>query len=279
MAFRVLRKANCHGNRSYTGRRSADRSLFAMTIAQQDILDPTAIDLDKVKPQSGLGSSFEFAAYPTLLFSTKSRIFGDKHPNAIEPTEPGYASNGLRQVTLLKDRHRCMFCGFYSPQNEIHNLTDNHCDIRPENLRAADPLCHGWQHLGELGDGNAVIAYLPGLTGQDVNHLQRTIMVALQSGDATVREDARKLMNWMASHRDYTKSAWGTHDPSVFASALIRLKEQDREKREVVFQYLAVVFNPGLYGQYASMWARESYGTLPVNKWRQVYHDVMHAPA
>lgn len=248
-----------------------------MTTNHDDNHDPATVDPDKVQPKPGLGSNFETAAYPALMFSTKCRVWGDKSPNAIEPTGPAYVDQGLRQKTLVKDGHRCMFCGFYSQQNQVHNLTDNHRDIRPENLRTADPLCHGWQHLGELGEGNAAIAYLPGLSGQDANHLQRTIMVALQSDDAVVREDARKLLNWMASHRDYTKDAWGTYDPAVFASALVRL--EDREQRQVVFEDLAVVFNPGPYAQHVSTWVRESYGTLPISKWGQVYHDVINAPA
>lgn len=248
-----------------------------MTTNEHDNRDPAAVDLDKVQPKAGLGSNFDTAAYPALMFSTKSRIWGDASPDAIEPTEPEYIRDGGGKKTLAKDGHRCMFCGFYSQKNQVHNLTDNHRDIRPENLRTADPLCHGWQHLGELGEGNAMIAYLPGLSGQDVNHLQRTIMVALQSDDAAVREDAKTLLNWMASHRDYTKDAWGTYDPAVFASALVR--HEDREMRQVVFQDLAVVFNPGPYAQYASTWARESFGTLPMTKWGQIYHNVMHAPA
>ncbi|MRU22646.1 HNH endonuclease, partial [Xylella fastidiosa subsp. multiplex] len=84
--------------------------------------------------------------------------------------------------------------------------------------------------------------------------------------DPTVREDAKKLLNWMASHRDYTKNALGTSEPAVFAEAILRLDEEDKEKREVVFQDLALVFNPGQYTQVAATWARESYGTFPVGK-------------
>ncbi|CAH2782495.1 MAG: IncI1 plasmid conjugative transfer protein TraT [uncultured Paraburkholderia sp.] len=250
-----------------------------MTTDRTDIHDPADVELDKVLPKPSLGSTFEKAANSALLFSTKSRVWGDKHPSAVEPTEPEFERQDLRRKTLVADGHRCMFCGFYSSQNQVHNLSDNHRDVRAENLRAADHLCHGWNHLGELGEGNAVIAYLPGLSGQDANHLQRTIIVAVQSDDPAVREDAKKLLNWMASHRDYAKDAWGTSDPAVFAEAIVRLEEEDREKREVVFQDLAVVFNPGPYTQVAATWARESYGTLPVGKWGQVYHDVMNAPA
>lgn len=250
-----------------------------MTTDRTNIHDPADVDLDKFQPNPSLGWNFEKAAYPALIFSTMSHVWGGKHPTAVEPTEPEFERQDLRRKTLVADSHRCMFCGFYSSQNQVHNLNDNHRDLRAENLRATDHLCHGWNHLGELGEGNAVIAYLPGLSGQDANHLQRTIIVAMQSDDPTVREDAKKLLNWMASHRDYTKNALGTSEPAVFAEAILRLDEEDREKREVVFQDLALVFNPGQYTQVAATWARDSYGTFPVGKWGQVYHDVMNAPA
>ncbi|MNJ55595.1 hypothetical protein D3C77_510970 [compost metagenome] len=158
-------------------------------------------------------------------------------------------------------------------------MTDNHQDIREHNLRAVDHLCHGWQHLGELGEGNAVIAYLPGLTGQDVNHLQRTLMVALQSGDELAKSDAKKLLNWLASHFTYTEDAWGTYSPVIFSKALLRQADNDKGRREVVFEDLAVIFNPGPYSQVATTWARDYQNSYPVAKWTEVYFSVMNPPA
>lgn len=249
-----------------------------MTTHQHDEHDPATVDGAEVRPAHGLGANFETRAFPILGLSTKSRIWGDKFPGAVEPTDPSFVAN-MRRKVLVDGGHRCAFCGFYSELNEVHNLNDVHRDIRPENLRPVDPLCHGWQHLGELGEGNAVVAYLPGLSGQDVNHLQRTIMVAMESGDLSVRDDARRLLNWLASHREYTREAWGTSEPGVFASALVRSEALDREDRAVVLQGLAVIFAPGLYGRQALAWTKEAYRHLPAGGWYRVYHDVMNAPA
>lgn len=247
-----------------------------MTTDRNDNHDPATVDPAKVRPKPSLGANFEVPMYPALGFSTKSKVWGDKSPGAIEPTDPAYTP-ALRRQILAEGGHRCTFCGFYSERNEVHNLNDIHRDVRPENLRPTDALCHGWQHLGELGEGNAVVAYLPGLSGQDANHLQRTIMVALESDEASLREEAKRLLNWMASHRDYANDAWGTSEPAVFASALVR--HEDRESRAVVFQDLAVVFNPGTFAQHVAAWSQEAYRNLPVGRWQQVYHDVMNAPA
>jgi len=136
-------------------------------------------------------------------------------------------------------------------------------DVGAENLRAVDLLCHGWQHLGELASGDASIAYLPGLNPQDINHLQRTIMVALRSSDADLRRDAKALLNWLASHRDYAERAWGTHDPAVFAEALIRQPAGERDFREVVFDGLGVVFHPCLAADAVADWLSGALRALP----------------
>ncbi len=250
-----------------------------MTTDSFNYRDPALVDRDTVRPGPGLATSFEVAANPDLLLSTKAKVWGDKAPSAIEPTESAYVSEDLKSETLVKDGYRCMYCGFHSRGNQVHNLNDNHRDVSAGNLRAVDPLCHAWQHLGEIGEDGAVIAYLPGLNAQDINHLQRTILIALRADDPLLREDARTLLNWLASHRDYTKDAWGTSDPSVFAEALVRLNEEDREKRAVVFQNLAVVINPIAYDEHVSEWAKDAYRKLPTSGWHQVYHDVINAPA
>ncbi|MFC6478548.1 HNH endonuclease [Pseudomonas asuensis] len=195
--------------------------------SQNDPKDPANVSIDQVNPLPGLGASFETTLLSPLLLSSKSRIFGDKSGQALEPV----LSTEQRKEVLKSDSYKCMFCGYHSVENEIHSLSDNHQDDREENLRVADPLCHRWQHLGELSSTDAVMVYLPGLSAQDLNHLQRTIMVALETGDDQIKKDANKILNWLGSHRDYIKEAWGSYEPNVFAEALLRLKEEDKEKR------------------------------------------------
>jgi intracellular multiplication protein IcmJ len=224
------------------------------------------------------GENVERPALPPLTFATKSRIWGDLSSTAHEPAVPAFLEAGLKQSILARDGCRCYFCGFASRYNEVHSLNDNHDDVRPENLRTVDPLCHGWQHLGELPEDDAAIVYLPGLSPQDINHLQRTIMVALESGDAAIRADAKTLLNWLASHRDYAQRAWGTHDPAVFADALVRQPANERDFREIVFDGLGVVFHPHRAAGPVANWLVEAYASCPAADWGRVYHDIMNAP-
>jgi intracellular multiplication protein IcmJ len=233
-------------------------------------------NFDNVVPKHGLGTGFEKPMRLPLVLSTKSRIYGDSAPLALEPTDKRFKSE-LKPQVLARDGYRCAFCGFHSDQNDVHHLSDNHQDASLENMRAADRLCHSWSHLGEIADGEAVLAYVPGLSAQDVNHLQRTIMIALEHGDDKARADAKKLLNWLASHQDYTKYAWGTSSPKVFANALVRDSAADRSIRELVFQGLAVVFNPGPLKIQVEAWAKAYRVSAPTSSWGQVYHSVVHA--
>jgi intracellular multiplication protein IcmJ len=236
------------------------------------------IQSDMVVPDATLGRNFERPALPGLTLSTKAQVWGDKEPGSIEPGKK-LLSTELRSEVLRDSKHRCYFCGFPSQSLEIHNLNHNHQDVRKDNLRAVDSLCHGWQHLGELGEGNAFIGYLPGLVAQDVNNLQRCILVALETGDESTKADAKKLLNWLASHRQYTEAAWGTFEPSVFANALVKMEGVGTDVHGVVFRDLAVIFNPGTYSASANQWAHDAYKSTPTASWPNVYHDIMNAPS
>jgi intracellular multiplication protein IcmJ len=234
--------------------------------------------LDKVVPASSLGCNFDRQALPAMSLATKARVWGDKAPTAIEPM-PDLLTEELRSEVIQESKNRCYFCGFPSKNMEIHNLNHNHQDVRKDNLRAVDSLCHGSQHLGELGEGNAFISYIPGLNQQDVNHLQRAIFVALETGNDTTKADAKKLLNWLASHRQYVESAWGSFDPSVFANALVKSEGIGIEVKNLVFQDLSIIFNPGVYSVSAQNWAHGTYKTMPAASWPKVYHEIMNAPS
>ena len=233
---------------------------------------------DMVVPDASLGRNFERPALPGMTLSTKAQVWGDKEPGSMEPGKK-LLSIELHAEVIRESKHRCYLCGFPSKSLEIHNLNHNHQDVRKENLRAVDALCHGWQHLGELGEGNAFIGYLPGLVAQDVNNLQRCILVALETGDDETKADAKKLLNWLASHRQYTEAAWGTFEPSVFATALVKMEGVGADVHGVVFRDLAVIFNPGTYSASAQKWAHDAYKSSPTASWPNLYHEIMNAPS
>jgi hypothetical protein len=129
-----------------------------------------------------------------------------------------------------------------------------------------------------LPSGDAYLCYLPGLSPQDASHLLRTLFVALGSDDADARADAHALLNWMGSHRVYVQQAWGSCEPAVFASALLRQSAEEKEWREISFGDLALVVSPACVADTAASWRQDAYRALPVSRWPQIYHDVINAP-
>lgn len=240
-----------------------------------------AFDFSESAPPSGdaaneaAKSSPCVPAQPALGLGTASRILG--RPALSGRESQASMRPSLRADVLERDHACCHFCGLVSEDNEVHHLNGNHEDARPDNLRVADPFCHAWQHLGELADADAFMAYLPGLSPQDVNHLQRTLLAALHGDDQQAAADATALLNWMGSHRDYAKLAWGTDKPADFADALLRCRPESEEAKTVALTDLAPVFHPAYFAQWSQACV-QAYRAYPVATWPQVFHDVMRAP-
>lgn len=229
-------------------------------------------------PSKELGANFDRPAPTQLLLATKARVWGDSAPDALEPTEAAGFASAARTATLAQHAHRCMFCTLESLTVEVHNINHNHGDLRDENLGAADPLCHRWQHLGELGKGNALLVYLPGLSPIDASHFLRTTMVALLSDDEATKRDAQKLLNWMASHHTYVDEAWGTSDPSAFANALIRTAGAGPDHQAISLANLALVVNPATLQAATARWRAELLARRSESGWPALHHDLINAP-
>lgn len=210
-----------------------------------------------------------------LLLSTASKVWR-RHPGTHHGQQRSH--DAISGDTSPHVDEPCIFCGFQCTRNEIHHRNDNHQDLRPENLAAICAICHRWQHLGDLPPGDAYVCYLPGLSPGDASHFLRTLFVALGSGEPDAQADARALLNWMASHHEYVQQAWGTCEPAVFASALLRQSAEEREWREISFGDLALVTSPTCLADTAAFWCQNAYRAWPVGAWPQVYHGIVNAP-
>lgn len=227
---------------------------------------------------NAVGSNFERPALAPLLLSTKSTVWGDAAPDALEPFANTAQDRALRSSTLQRHGHRCMFCGLESLANEVHNRNDNHRDLSEENLMVADPICHRWFHLGQLRKGEGLVVYLPGLSGRDASHLLRTILIALTCDDEAARKDAKRLLNWMASHHEYVRQRWGSSEPSAFAAAVARTVHDDPARRAIAFEGLALVIHPQTVEKATQQLRAELTAHWPVSAWPRIAHDVLHAP-
>lgn len=236
-----------------------------------DAIAPSKEDSGRDRPDGSVPCAF-------LSLSDACRVWGRERP--VTPTTAWNApvTADAAKEALARDAYRCRFCGYRSAYNLVHHANDLHRDDHPDNLFTCDPLCHGWQHLGDMPEQFAVIAYLPGLSPADVNHLQRTLMVALHCGGEADKAAARDVLNWAASHRDYVTPAWGSSAPAAFADALAGQRAENRELREFAFSGLALIYHPGAFAREAAWWAGEAYAPFPVSAWSRTAHAVMNPP-
>jgi hypothetical protein len=184
----------------------------------------------------------------------------------------------MREEVLARDGG-CVYCRLSTATLQIDSVNDNHHDLDPANNVAADPICHGYHHLADLSDGAARVAYLPGLSAVDVNHLQRLAAINLFHGSEEEKRDARDLVNWLASHGKYTKDAFGSASPTTFAAVLSRVDPEVRTARTHVFRDLALVFNPAQFREITATWNVELAVEHPRTNWAAFFHDVMRLSA
>lgn len=222
----------------------------------------------KIIPQASLGQGLEERALSTLCFASKVRIWGDANPDTTEPE----LDNDRREKIKAKNRYRCAFCGLKTETLEIHNIDNNHSNNLEENLTVADPICHEWHHLEQQSD--AVIGYLPGLSKADGNHLQRTITIALNSGNPVLENAAKKIINWMASHKVYVEGAWGKASKANEFGEAIAKSNKPQDEHEALLTGLHVIFNPAHFRKHSAVWKQEMRSVSP-EQWSQIYHKVM----
>ncbi len=104
-------------------------------------------------PDTNLGSNFISRRYKDITFSVKRKIWR-QNDEGMESVNSEYKTK--RPQVLVKGGNKCVFCGFRSKHTEVHHCNDNHADNRDENLEIADPLCHGTQHIGQVGSQRQV---------------------------------------------------------------------------------------------------------------------------
>lgn len=220
-------------------------------------------------PGSTLGANFDSRRYRDIVFSVKRKV-RRQDDEGMEPTNAAYRHK--RTAILAKGSGRCVFCGFRSTHTDVHHRNDNHADNRDENLEIADPLCHGTQHIGQVGSQrHGVFIHLDGVPQAEVNHLQRTIAVVLEMGSDAEQAEARALLQHLASRAELVAAEWGSANPTDFSSALLALREEDLDKRVSAFTAMALIYRPVRFAQYVARWIEESYKALPIKTWGQIY--------
>src|SRR3989344_4737634 len=116
----------------------------------------------------------------------------------------------IRPGFIEQSNGRCRYCNYSSKKhNEVHHLDDDHHNNDRSNFAIACRACHPYQHIGEpskAGDlageglGSAtLLAAIPEISAQDLNHLQRAIGAALL--DPKEEHAARAILEHLVEER------------------------------------------------------------------------------
>lgn len=204
-----------------------------------------------------------------LQLSVKRRTWR-KDDQGIESADREFREK--RPGILERDRNTCRYCGFKSGKTEVHHLNDDHTDNRDDNLVTADPLCHGCNHIGQVGaQSHGVLAYVPGLSQIDLNHLQRTIFMMMEMGTEEQKREAQDLLMLLAAKRHDFEAAWGTSKPREIATALAQVDPETFSQRGTFFANVALIYNPARFKGYTAAWADEAYRALPPSSWGLIH--------
>lgn len=187
-----------------------------------------------------------------------------------------------REAKLKRDSGACKYCSHTSKTyNEVHHLDDDHHNNDDANLVMACRFCHSYQHIGEpskaglvAGEGlgvKTIVARVPEVSAQDMNHLQRAIGAALlDDGEAPV---AKAILRHIEEQASPVKDAWETCLPVNFAAALGKLSPKEYLDRGRVLGDLRLIFAESVLKEAGQQMAIES-PSLPVSSWKEVAADV-----
>lgn len=188
-----------------------------------------------------------------------------------------------RPGVVARSNGRCVYCDYSSKQhNEVHHLDDDHHNNDDENLAVACRGCHPYQHVGEPSKGGdiageglgarTILAAIPEVSAQDMNHLQRAIGAALL--DPKEGHVARAILEHLVEERCRpVKEVWETCLPVNFAAAMAQLSPQEYLQREKSVGHLRIIYKEDMLEEFGRQLLMD-YPALPVKSWEGVAADV-----
>lgn len=206
------------------------------------------------------------ARHLILELSVKRRLWRG-NDDAFESSDAEYAA--VRPAILKRDNYTCSYCSFRAMATEVHHLDDDHSNNAPTNLACACPLCHGVNHIGQIGKRNGgVLIYLPEVSQVTLNHLMRTTYVALEH--EKYRDSAKQLVMHVLKRKPACEQYLGTSNPLVLAESLLRLHPDEYGKRQRLLGPIRLVFNPKFLQAHTRTLADTAFRSYPFDIWENV---------
>lgn len=180
-------------------------------------------------PQTPVGRGFNPQYEQPPLTPLMLDISGDPEPPTPEPGA-GY---------------RCACCGIWTEklwQGSRAGFVQPH---------AVCTLCYLVGHLDSPTAMHGCLAYLPGMSLNNVQHLQRRVLVSLLGGNKLQRREAARIARWLWGHTREVEQAWGTARAADFAVSLKRLPPQKRVTLQTRLKDCALLLPMDLFDDFA----------------------------
>lgn len=210
-----------------------------------------------------------------LILSVKRGVFRRNDTNT-EIADKEFKA--VRPRAIARDNSCCRFCDLQSEMQDVHHVDDDHTNNQLSNLATSDPLCHGVNHIGQVGlSGDGRIIYIPEINQRDLNHLQRTCFVVMEMGNPEQKKLATKILRRLLARAAVVEnSPWKTSSPLDFAKGLINAGEEEYSRREIVLDGLRLMYHPKRFFKYIPYWVK-GFISLPMSKWKKIYTDSVAA--
>lgn len=164
----------------------------------------------------------------------------------------------LRKQALEQASYRCVRCGLESAPVgarasalQVHHADDDHANNDPVNLHAYCTLDHAVHHIGcdapSVGGHEGMasrmrIAYVPALSAEDLNLLQRAAGAAL--ADPSLKDAAQQILSLLGVLSLPVRDVYGSNKAKDFAAAMAVMSDVQYEDR--VVGGLRVLFHPDI---------------------------------
>ena len=190
----------------------------------------------------------------------------------------------IRQKILERDKGTCQFCGFKSQKwQEIHHINDDHNNFSESNLATACPFCHQCFHLGLAGStAGGLLIWLPELSQIELNHLARTLFVAMRDEKSKIYAAASGLFMSFESRGVFMEQhfAPGASDPAILGQAFLKMKKEEYQERGSFLKNIRLLPHRSRFEPQIKYWAEVVYHDLTPESWENlVDHSKLPAVA
>lgn len=187
------------------------------------------------------------------------------------------AMKDVRGKVLSRDNYTCKFCEFKAQKwQEIHHLNDDHTDMTMSNLTTVCPFCHQCFHLGLAGStAGGMLIWLPEMTQVELNHLCRSLFVAMRDDKSKIYAAASGLYMSLESRGVFMEQhfAAGASDPGILGQAFLKMKGETYEKRAGFLKNIRLLPQRSRFEPQVKYWAEVVFRDLPPESWDKLIVD------